>query len=285
MSSHQGHQQQASKCGYIHVFTKEEHDVIVNKVQGTFSVQTKQRTTQQNNAIRKCQRNKCNFSIQSGNLYFRDKKVVTEKDLPKTVRKQFFTDLGAGSRQLHHELKEKCANISERKIKACLKQSKHYQQQYVKFTNTAPTCGITAKCVGERWQVDLMDMHPNTALYQNKQHRYILSVLDVFSRHLILRPLARKLSSETRREIEKIIAEHGAPNIVQCDQGTEFKGQFASYLKGKGVNMIRSRPYNPKAQGKVEVSHRTVRRKIQFKMRSNKGFNWAAELHVIQESI
>ena len=44
--------------------------------------------------------------------------------------------------------------------------------------------------------------------------------------------------------------------------------------------MIRCRPYNPKAQGKVERSHRVLRSKIYFDMIYQKrtGVNWAKNL-------
>ncbi|KAL8561052.1 hypothetical protein ACOMHN_061775 [Nucella lapillus] len=49
--------------------------------------------------------------------------------------------------------------------------------------------------------------------------------------------------------------------------------------------MVRSRPYNPQAQGKCEASHRGARRKLQCAMQRKQGFNWATDLHVIQEAI
>ena len=49
--------------------------------------------------------------------------------------------------------------------------------------------------------------------------------------------------------------------------------------------MIRSRLYHPKSQGKCEVSQVLVRKKISFQIRKKKGFNWAKDLHVIQEAM
>ena len=44
--------------------------------------------------------------------------------------------------------------------------------------------------------------------------------------------------------------------------------------------MIRSRPYNPKSQGKVERSHRVLRRKIYYDLVQQKkaGINWVKNL-------
>ena len=44
--------------------------------------------------------------------------------------------------------------------------------------------------------------------------------------------------------------------------------------------MIASRPYNPKAQGKVERSHRELRKKLHYDMVNlkGKGLNWVENL-------
>ena len=62
--------------------------------------------------------------------------------------------------------------------------------------------------------------------HNDQTFRYILSIFDVFSRFLILRPLKRKESGQIADELEKNFSEHGKPLIIQCDQGTEFKGKI-----------------------------------------------------------
>ena len=44
--------------------------------------------------------------------------------------------------------------------------------------------------------------------------------------------------------------------------------------------MAQSRPYNPRAQGKVECSHRALRKKVAFGMLTQKrtGINWVKKL-------
>ena len=59
---------------------------------------------------------------------------------------------------------------------------------------------------------------------------------------------------------------HGIPERLQSDNGGEFKKDVKQYCKRNKIKMIRSRPYNPKAQGKVERSHRVLRNKINYDM-------------------
>ena len=52
-----------------------------------------------------------------------------------------------------------------------------------------------------------------------------------------------------------------------------------------GVKIIRSFPYHPQSQGKVERSHRSLRKKITFDLLnlSNVGVNWAYKLREYQK--
>lgn len=63
---------------------------------------------------------------------------------------------------------------------------------------------ITADRVNERWQIDLIDMKNDRIKEKDETYRYILSILDVFSRFLILRPLKRKTSGQIANELERI---------------------------------------------------------------------------------
>ena len=100
--------------------------------------------------------------------------------------------------------------------------------------------------------------------YRGTTYRYIITIQDVFSRFLWLRPIRRKTSRSVAYEIKQIYREHGAPRILQCDNGGEFRGAVLSAVKHIGVKIINSRAYHPQSQGKVERSHRGLRDKIRY---------------------
>ena len=56
------------------------------------------------------------------------------------------------------------------------------------------------------------------------------------------------------------------PETLQSDNGEEFKGSVKRFYQMKKIRMVQSRPYNPKAQGKVVQPHRVLRNKISFDM-------------------
>ena len=97
------------------------------------------------------------------------------------------------------------------------------------------------------------------------------------SRYIWLRPLESK---EIAKHLNEIYTEHGPPNILQHDQGKEFKGAVQKLMESYQVKVIQSSPYHPQSQGKVERTHQVLRRKIMddFVNFKRVGVNWAARM-------
>ena len=72
------------------------------------------------------------------------------------------------------------------------------QQQKVRplFQNKAPLRPIKASKVQERHQVDLVSMVSMPVMIDGDTYKYIMSVIDIFSRFRFLRPLQTKETSE-----------------------------------------------------------------------------------------
>ena len=115
-------------------------------------------------------------------------------------------------------------------------------------------------------------------------YRYVLTVIDVFSRFLWFRPLESKSSQVIASELESIYMEHGSPEIIQCDQGGEFKKALKLLCDRMNIKLIYSRPRHPQSQGKVERCHRTLRSKMEYDLQKmgQDGVNWAKQLPLYQ---
>ena len=128
------------------------------------------------------------------------------------------------------------------------------QQRRTVFANKAPMRPIVALSPMERNQIDLVDMREFPPCSSDgNEYRYVLSVIDVFSRYVILRPLHRKTAAEVSKQLIRIYCDIGAPRLIQCNQGTEFKGAVKELMKVLDVQIITSRPYHPQSQGKVRI--------------------------------
>lgn len=153
-------------------------------------------------------------------------------------------------------MRDICSGVSEKLVKSTLHKSKLYQQINLKFGNKALIRPIRAKAVMDRLQIDLVSMNAYATEYRGTLYRYVLSLLDVFSRFVFLRPLETKSPKEIAPHLKEIFLQHGSPKILQSDCGKEFFGEVKKLMRTTGVKIVKSRPYHPQSQGKVERCHR-----------------------------
>lgn len=101
--------------------------------------------------------------------------------------------------------------------------------------------------------------------------------MDCFSRFLFLRPFSNKSPINVLKCLKNIFLEHGYPLIVNCDNGTKFKGDLPAFLAKHNIKLINSSLYHPLSQGKVERNNSLLKkRKLNLlKVAKNWGSNWA----------
>jgi transposase InsO family protein len=118
-----------------------------------------------------------------------------------------------------------------------------------------PAQFIVASGVWSHIQIDLAEFPEST-----EGHKYLLTVVDIFSGFVILRALKDKKAETVAQQLWAICALFGLPQIIQSDNGTEFKNEIISAF----VKLVNSRrrftaPYNPRCDGKVERTIGTVK--------------------------
>jgi ribosomal protein S6 len=92
--------------------------------------------------------------------------------------------------------------------------------------------------INDCWQADLMDL--TSLAPENDNVKYILIVIDSFSRFVRVRPLKSKSSAEVLKAFKSIISEAGViPLQLLNDRGTEFVNKsMRSYLKSKNIKPL-----------------------------------------------
>ena len=199
----------------------------------------------------------------------------------KVVADEYERLKGTGAAKLVSSLKQNFAGLSRIKVQKILNTDKQHYKRNAKFCNKARLKPIRARDVQMRHQIDLMDMGRKGAIkFNGVSYRYVLSIMDVFSRFVWLRPVSVKSSKNIADELRILYLEHGPPRVIQCDQGGEFKGALKELCRQLEIKIICSRPYHPQSQGKVERSHRALRSKMEydFIQMGAKGVNWAESL-------
>jgi len=82
--------------------------------------------------------------------------------------------------------------------------------------------------IDEQWQADLADVA--LIANQNNDYRFILTVIDIFSRYAWARPLKTKRGEEIAAAFEDIFKNGRIPHRVQTDQGKEFENRHVLAL-------------------------------------------------------
>lgn len=97
-------------------------------------------------------------------------------------------------------------------------------------------------------------------------NKYILSIIDQFSRYLILIPMA-DMTAETvaKHVVEKLVLPFGSPECILTDQATNFMSAlFSQVCKLLNVRKWRTSPFHPQANGRVERVHKTIMKMVSY---------------------
>lgn len=112
------------------------------------------------------------------------------------------------------------------------------QDTYVLFKqnkNKFPRLPILVNKIDEQWQIDLMDM--SWVSQYNDGYRYLLNVIDCFSKFAWSRPIRKKTGLEVVQALENIFSKQRVPEKLQSDQGKEFaNSDFKALMIRKKIN-------------------------------------------------
>lgn len=136
-----------------------------------------------------------------------------------------------------------------------------YRVNHQKF----PRRKVVVRGMGWQFQADLMDMHNLSR--ENSGNKFILTVIDCFSRLATAIPIRSKHAKNVVEGMKRAFDQLGVPRKLQTDEGKEFyNSQMKVFLRQHDVILF-STDQELKAQI-VERFNRTIRDKIKKYMRS-----------------
>lgn len=112
--------------------------------------------------------------------------------------------------------------------------------------------------IDQQWQADLVDV--SSLQKFNNGYRYILTCIDILSKHAWAIPLKQKRGEDITRAFQKIFQER-KPKSLQTDQGTEFKNsKFQNFLKENNVRFFTT--FSEQKASIIERFNRTLKTKM-----------------------
>lgn len=139
---------------------------------------------------------------------------------------------------------------------------------------------VVVKGINDLWQADLVEMQPYAKL--NRGYRYILIVINTFSKYVWAQPLKSKQGKDVTQAMKIILDKTNKPTNLQTDLGKEFYNKdFKQLMSTFGINHY-STFSNLKASI-VERVNRTIKNRM-WKYFSNQGsYKWYTILPIIIE--
>jgi hypothetical protein len=175
----------------------------------------------------------------------------------------------------------KYINITRKDIEAFLKKQPNYQMnQRITHRVNKP---IIAKAPNSIWCVDLIDLAKYSG--HNNFFKYVMVVVDTFSRKVWLEKMRTKGALQTARALRSVFQRAGImPSVIMSDNGTEFKGEFAELCKEHDIKQNLSRTYTPQSNALAERSIEDIRKIMRAFMTSENDLNWASNLKAIEDN-
>jgi len=196
-----------------------------------------------------------------------------KEEILQDMYDDFKVGVGVGFQSFYDKVRMKYLNITRDEVKKFLKNQTYYQltKGVIKTTNKP----IVVSYPNERWSADLIDMNQYTG--ENKNNRYILTIIDNFSKYVFATPLKNKEAATIAEGFEKIVTEQADntyPSSIQTDNGAEFEGEFIQWCRNNNILIKKSLSYSPTSNSLIENFNNILRKMIREGFVRTNSFNW-----------
>lgn len=245
-------------------FTSDIYDFLLKKFLHKTPIAKSDYSKEQQTAVRKYYRGKLGARLVSDVIFGEgtERLLYEERVIPRTeeigrVIDFFVNDsCGEGSNQIFKRTAKDYTGISRKQVLIRINGNPDYQKRGPAFKNVGPLQPIEAQTPMERLQTDLVNL-TRVAFHcekDNVTYRYVLVCIDVMSRFLWLRPLAKKSAEYVSTHLYGIFNEYEPPKISQADNGAEFQGAVKILCSKMSISMVHSAVRHPQTIGKGRTS-------------------------------
>ena len=144
-----------------------------------------------------------------------------------------------------------------------------------------PRRRVIARFPFDVWMCDLAEYQQFR--FHNSGFRFILVVIDCFTKMVYVEPLKRKTKEETASAIEKIISRAEPPVMLVTDGGKEFFNQdFSNVMQSYNINHFKTPTLTKFKASLAERVIRTIKTKIHRYFQKTKSKRW---IDVVQQIV
>lgn len=135
-----------------------------------------------------------------------------------------------------------------------------------------PRRHVITKGLNDLFQADLVEMIPYA--HENRGHKYLLTVIDVFSKYAWAIPIKNKSTMEVTLAMEKIFKSGHIPRNLHTDSGREFFSYQFKKLMEKYGNINHYSTYSNMKASIVERFNRTLKENMWKEFSFSGKYRW-----------
>ncbi len=140
---------------------------------------------------------------------------------------------------------------------------------------------VIVRGIGDQYDADLMDLK-RLSKY-NKGFKYVLVMIDVFTRYVWAQPMKRKKEDHAIQALKVLFEKAPLPERLRSDKGGEFTGgKVEKYFKDKGI--LHFVTWNEVKANYAERSIQTIKKKIFRYLTQRRSGKWLDALQDIVSS-
>lgn len=162
-----------------------------------------------------------------------------------------------GYRRLQWKLEEKGMHVNHKRVYRVYREAgllirRRRRKRLLRAGMVRPA--VTG--ANQEWAVDFV----HDAAESGRKFR-VLSVIDVYTRECLALEVDTSFASRrVTRELEKIVVERGAPEVLRCDNGPEFTSRhFLAWALERKIELVHIEPGRPVQNAHVESFHGKLR--------------------------
>ena len=147
-----------------------------------------------------------------------------------------------------------------------------------------PRRRIISRFKNDLWQADLIEYRDLN--YHNSGYKFILLVIDVFSKVIYVEPLKFKTGEITATAMEKILGRSESPPVMLVTDGGKefFNKDFQNVMISHNINHFKTPTETPWKASVAERANRTIKTRIDRWMQHTKSKRWIDVFRQIVEN-
>lgn len=194
------------------------------------------------------------------------------------LKKKYYTEKNFfGRDKLFNLIKHEPGHPTKEQVGEWLK-TQQVHQLHLKQKRSTILKPVVLKKPNSLYEIDVVDMGEHA----DGNKRYILTMLDVFSRFAYAEVMEDKTEESILQAFKKMLETVPQITRLQSDNGGEFiNATFKDFLKSKNITQDLTVPGKPQSNGIIERFNGTLKSMIQKEISTTLNHNWSSKLHIL----